>query len=91
MRIRLVKTSERAFKSLLQRILRRRGARDGSIDRRVSEIIETVRRQGDRAVLRYTARFDHVRLNPAALEVTKSEIDAALQTLPRENLSALRL
>src|ERR1043165_945703 len=91
MRIRLVKTSEPAFKSLLQRILQRRGARDGSIDRRVSEIIETVRRQGDRAVLRYTARFDHVRLNASALEVRKSEIDAALQTLPRENLSALRL
>src|ERR1041384_8469548 len=91
MRIKLVKTSERAFKSLLQRILQRRGARDGSIDRRVSEIIETVRRQGDRAVLRYTARFDHVRLNLAALEVKKTEIEAALRTLPRENLSALRL
>src|ERR1044071_1780992 len=91
MPIKLVKTSEPGFKSLWQRILARRGAGDGSIDRRVSEIIETVRRQGDRAVLRYTARFDHVRLNPAALEVKKTEIEAALKTLPRENLSALRL
>jgi len=91
MPIRLVKTTESAFKSLLQRILERRGARDGSLERRVSEIIETVRRQGDRAVLRYTASFDHVRLNPSALEVKKSDIEAALKTLPRENLSALRL
>src|SRR5690348_1219844 len=91
MPVKLVKTTEPAFKSLLQRILERRGARDGSIDRRVSEIIETVRRQGDRAVLRYTARFDHIRLNPATLEVRKSDIEAALKKLPRENLSALRL
>ena len=91
MPIRLVKTTDPGFKPLLEKILERRGTRDGSIDRRVSEIIETVRRQGDRAVLRYTARFDHVRLKLSRLEVKKSEIEAALKTLPRDDLSALRL
>jgi histidinol dehydrogenase len=91
MPIRLVKTTEPGFKPLLQRILERRGTRDGSVERRVAEIIEAVRRQGDRAVLRYTARFDHVRLNPSAVEVKQGEIDAALKTLPREDLAALRL
>ncbi|HLN83885.1 MAG TPA: histidinol dehydrogenase [Candidatus Binatia bacterium] len=91
MPIRLVKTTDPGFKPLLKRILERRGTRDGSIERRVSEIIETVRRQGDRAVLRYTAMFDHVRLKLSTLEVKKSEIEAALKTLPRDDLSALRL
>jgi histidinol dehydrogenase len=91
MPIRLVKTSEPSFKPLLQRILGRRGTRDGSVERRVAEVIEAVRRQGDRAVLRYTARFDHVRLHPSTLEVKQSEIEAAIKTLPREDLAALRL
>jgi histidinol dehydrogenase len=91
MPIKLVETTEPTFKPLLQRILGRRGARDGSVERRVAEIIETVRRRGDRAVLRYTARFDHVRLNPSALEVKQSEIEAATKALPREDLAALRL
>lgn len=91
MPIRLIKTTEATFKPLMQRILERRGTRDGSVERRVAEIIEAVRRQGDRAVLRYTARFDHVRLNPSALEVKQSEIEAAMKTLPREDLAALRL
>ncbi|HZH84281.1 MAG TPA: histidinol dehydrogenase, partial [Phototrophicaceae bacterium] len=91
MPIRLVKTSDPGFKPLLGRILERRGTHDGSIERRVSEIIETVRRQGDRAVLRYAAMFDHVRLKLSTLEVKKSDIKAALKTLPRDDLSALRL
>jgi len=91
MPIRLVKTTDPGFKPLLKRILERRGTRDGSIERRVSEIIDTVRRQGDRAVLRYTAMFDHVRLKLSTLEVKKSEIEAAFKTLPRDDLSALRL
>jgi histidinol dehydrogenase len=91
MPIRLVKTSDPGFKPLLGRILERRGTHDDSIEQRVSEIIETVRRQGDRAVLRYTAMFDHVRLKLSTLEVKKSEIKAALKTLPRDDLSALRL
>jgi histidinol dehydrogenase len=91
MPIRLVKTTDPGFKPLLGRILERRGTHDDSIEQRVSEIIETVRRQGDRAVLRYTAMFDHVRLKLATLEVKKSEIKAALKTLPRDDLSALRL
>jgi histidinol dehydrogenase len=91
MNIRLLKTSDPGFKPLLNRILERRGTRNGAIDRRVSKIIENVRRGGDRAVLRYTAMFDRVRLDSATLEVRPSEIEAALKKLPREDLATLRL
>ena len=44
-----------AFKSLLAKILGRRGTRAGDVEKRVEEIVNAVQRQGDRAVLRYTA------------------------------------
>ena len=62
MTIRLIKTTEPGFKPLLKRILDRRGVRDGAVDRRVSEIVGAVQKHGDRALLRYTAHFDGVRL-----------------------------
>ena len=91
MNVRLLKTSDPGFKPLLRRVLERRGTRNGAIDRRVSEIIENVRRAGDQAVVRYTAIFDRVRLDPATLEVRENEIETALKKLPRKDLATLRL
>jgi histidinol dehydrogenase len=91
MTVRLVKTTEARFKPLLQRILARRGAPDSTIERRVGEIVENVRRKGDRALLRYTALFDRVRLTEETIEVKPSEIEAALKKVPRGDLSILRL
>ena len=91
MKIRLVKTSDAGFKPLLAKILGRRGTRAGDVEKRVEEIVTAVQRQGDRAVLRYTAQFDHVRLRAATLEVTAAEITAAVAQVSRKDLSILRL
>ncbi len=91
MKIRLVKTSDSGFKPLLAKILGRRGTRAGDVEKRVEEIVTAVQRQGDRAVLRYTAQFDHVRLRAATLEVTAAEITAAVAQVSRKDLSVLRL
>ncbi len=91
MTVRLVKTTEPGFKPLLEGILGRRVVRDRAVERRVSEIIENVRLKGDRAVLQYTAMFDHRRLTAQTIEVQASEIEAALKKVPRGDLSILRL
>jgi len=57
----------------------------------VREVLQTVKRQGDRAVIHYTSEFDHVALKPEALKVTGSELDAAYQQVPKELLDAIRL
>ena len=90
MPIRLVKTSDAAFKTFMAHILGRRGTRAGEVENRVEEIVAAVRRQGDRAVLRYTAQFDHVRLSPATMEVSKAESARALAQVSRKDLSLLR-
>jgi len=91
MKIRLIRTADASFKPLMAKILGRRGTRAGDVEKRVAEIVTAVQRQGDRAVLRYAAQFDHVRLTPATMEVTGAEIAEAGAQVSRKNLSILRL
>ena len=91
MKIRVVKTAEPGFKALMARIMRRRGNRRGGIEKRVEEIVGAVRRQGDRALLRYTRLFDKVRLSAGSLEVTRAEIASAVARVPKKDIDTLRL
>jgi len=71
---------------------RKRGLRDQA---RVLDgarlILEDVRKNGDRAVLRYTLKFDGVRLKAADLRVPADEIAGAAAGCDRAGLAALRL
>lgn len=57
----------------------------------VREIIQTVRRQGDKALLDYTVEFDGQRLTREQLRVSGSELDAAYQQVSKELLDAITL
>jgi len=91
MKIRLVKTTDAGFKPLLARILGRRGSRQGVVEKRVEAIVRAVAREGDRALLRFTRRFDHLRLTPATMEVTAREIEGAAAKVSKQDLDTLRL
>ena len=91
MRIRVVKTSDPAFKSLMMRILQRRGSREGKVEKQVAEILRAVQKTGDRAVVRYTELFDRVRLTLSNMEVKPSEIERAMKKVPAKDLLTLRL
>lgn len=57
----------------------------------VREIIQTVQRQGDRALLDYTLEFDGQSLTREQLRVSGSELDAAYQQVSKELLDAILL
>jgi histidinol dehydrogenase len=57
----------------------------------VREVLQAVKRQGDRAVLHYTAEFDHQELDPHELRVSGSELDAAYQQVSKDLLDAIQL
>ena len=57
----------------------------------VREVLQTVKRQGDKALLHYTQEFDHQTLTPEQLRVSGSELDAAYQQVSKELLDAIRL
>jgi len=61
-----------------------------TIEARVRAIVEAVHRRGDAALIEFTRTFDGVRLSPDRLRVSPKEIEAALASVPRGLLRALR-
>ncbi|QLE57576.1 histidinol dehydrogenase [Nostoc sp. TCL26-01] len=57
----------------------------------VREVLQAVKRQGDKAVLHYTSEFDHQLLKAEELRVTGSELDVAYQQVSQELLGAIQL
>lgn len=57
----------------------------------VREVLQAVKRQGDRAVLHYTEEYDQISLQPEDLRVSGSELEAAYHQVPAELIEAIRL
>lgn len=57
----------------------------------VREVLQTVKRQGDRALLHYTSEFDRQTLSLEDLKVSGSELDAAYQQISKELLDAIQV
>ena len=57
----------------------------------VREVLETVRRRGDEALLEYTRRWDGVALSLEEIELPRERMRAALETLDRDSRAALEL
>jgi len=57
----------------------------------VQQVLQAVRRQGDRAVLHYTEEFDQVTLEPETLRVSGAEVEAAYHQVDKPLLDAIRL
>ena len=54
----------------------------------VADIIETVRRDGDKALYEYTEKFDKAKLT--SLQVTEAEIEEAINEVPAEFIEILK-
>ena len=77
-------------KEELNRFLNRGKADLSSIVFTVRTIIDDVKKEGDKALLRYTEKFDKVRLNTSKLRVTENEIKEAYKKLDEKQVAALR-
>jgi histidinol dehydrogenase len=64
-----------------RRVLARSQTDIGRLIPTVSEIVETVRRDGDAALRRYTAQFDSIEIGEMPIQVTQSEFDEAGRSL----------
>ena len=85
--LKIIRSSDQeALKRVLQGGMTRLAEAEGV----ASRILADVRRQGDRAVIRYTKRFDHLDLRRAGFTVTAEEIREAYHAIPRGFVQALR-
>ena len=69
---------------------RSRLARKKHIEEKVRAIIDDIRLNGDDAVLKYTRRFDGVKLMARQLKVNESEISSAFQVITPEFVGHLK-
>lgn len=77
-----------------ERLARRRTAwrrEQARVTQQVRDILDTVRKGGDRAVLRYTSKFDGVDLSARRLRVSRREIEAGIRRCDAAGMDALRL
>ena len=90
--MRTLKSGQKNFESFFRKIEDRAGEVPASIERLVKEIIRTVRKGGDSALLAYTEKFDGLKVESAkALQVTEAEKKRAFKALSEEDIEALRL
>ncbi|BCX88895.1 histidinol dehydrogenase [Methylomarinovum tepidoasis] len=78
------------FSAQLEQLLAWHEAFDDNVHRTVVEILKSVRREGDAAVLDYTRRFDRLEAaSVAELELDAARQELALATIPAEQRQAL--
>jgi histidinol dehydrogenase len=82
--------SSQEFKDeILSRVINRGKLDLSSISAPVANIIADVKEQGDEALLKYTEKFDKVRLTTSRLRVTENEIKEAYKNLKEKQVAAL--
>src|SRR5436190_8445900 len=78
-------------KKALDRLLRARQTRLEAAEPVARRILEDVRRQGDRALVRYARQFDGVDLRQEGFTVSAREVREACRSAPRSAIAALRV
>lgn len=86
----ILDTTSTGFARAFARLRSLPSANAGRADEIAREIVEKVRRDGDRALLAYTRKLDGVRLSSKSLRVDGSALLAAAASLRREERAALR-
>ena len=75
----------------LEKIYNRGFVKSRRVEDRVRQIIEDVRILGDDAVLKYTKKFDKIKLSAKQLKVSEREISGAYQNTTQNFVSSLKI
>ncbi len=88
--MRIVELTENTKKNLLKDLLKRSPSSYGTYEQTVSEIVNNVKENGDKAVFDYTEKFDHFALNSGNIRVTEEEIKDAYKEIPEDLIEVYR-
>jgi histidinol dehydrogenase len=83
-------TAQEFKEETLSQVLNRGKSDISSIESSVRTIVNDVRERGDKALLRYTEKFDKVRLPASKLKVEERKIKGAYKKLKQGQITALR-
>ena len=85
--MRVIKPSSKKFQKLFNRF----ACRNPRVEDKVRHILDDVKAYGDDAVIRYTRKFDKVKLTPRELRITEGEINEAYQNISPDFVSMLKV
>ena len=89
--IQTLRFDDSRFEESLERIVNRGAFAQEEVAGTVREIIDSVRKRGDEALLELTKKFDHLDLTPETLEVSDAEIEEAYKKVSDEEKESLEL
>lgn len=90
--IKIIKTTDKAFKSSLKEILERGEQISTDVEDIVKDILKDVKKRGDKALREYTLKFDNYDIGTGKksnFEVTKAELKRAYNSLSKKDRSIL--
>ncbi len=88
--MKILHVDERRFRSVYRKIVSRLELGEGPLEETVRAILSDVRKQGDRAVCRYTETFDRLKLRPSGMRVKPQEIKQAYREADPKVVESLR-
>lgn len=75
-------------KQVIDEVLNRSQFELEEVNQRVKEVLDNIKKNGDKALFEYTEKFDGVKLN--ALKVSQEEIEEAYNSIDKELLESLQ-
>ena len=88
--IRILESSSEEASAFIEKLNLRGQLEDEGVLRTVRRILQDVRRNGDKAVIKYTRKFDAPRISVAELRVTDAEFEDAYPQVDSEFLHAVQ-
>ncbi len=88
--MRIIELSKETKQSILDDLLKRSPNNYSGYEDTVNEIINNVKKNGDKAVFDYTQKFDKYALTPENIKVTRAEIDEAYTKLDADLIEVIK-
>jgi histidinol dehydrogenase len=84
--IEIIKSGQSTFQKKIDKIVNREKSISNDVLESVNKIIEDVRKNGDRALIDFTEKFDGIQISPQDIAISNSEIDTKLKELAEDDL-----
>lgn len=88
--MRIVELSKETKQNILDELLKRSPNNYSQYEDTVNEIIDNVKKNGDKAVFDYTLKFDKYALTPENIKVTRAEIEEAYTKLDADLIEVIK-
>ncbi len=85
-----IRLNEENKRDIVAKLLKRNPSQYTEQTQTVSEILDKIRTEGDKALFDYTKKFDKADINAGTVRVTPEEIKEAYEKLPAEVLDVIR-